>query len=158
MWWFRTLHLPGVLHFDAPVVFGTTASIAATAAFIGGVVLGLRYRKKATVNVAAEAHREKGGFVILVKPSISSVGPFRLHFANDDGAVVTVWEVFPESPDAIRNSDEDQKLDAFPGNEFVSQGETMSSGLIFRFPDKGAEVLCWGVALNVTAKGLWGGL
>ena len=121
-------------------------------------MLAVRYRKKATVNVTAEAHREPGGFVILVKTSISSVGPFRLTFADDGGAVVTAWEVFPDPPHGIRNSEEDQDLDAFPGNEFVSQGETMTSGLIFRFPDKKAEVLCWGIALNVTAKGLRGGL
>src|ERR1700677_1034524 len=112
--------MPIAIDFDAPLVFGTTASIAATAAFLGGLTLGWWYRKKATLSISAEAYRTNFGFVIAARPSISSVGPFRLKFADTDGDVVLVWGMLATAELGFDPAppDKDQSLEAFPGHEW----------------------------------------
>jgi hypothetical protein len=140
--------------------------LAGFAAVLGGVGLGFRYRKKATVNVEAKAHRVCDGVLVSTRHSVSSIGPFRLKFAKTNGATVTLIQVLATSDGTTRDGEPTDERAAFPQDvadrdQFVHQGETLSSGVVFRFVEPNElpqDLLGWTVVFDVSARGLRRGL
>jgi len=92
-------------------------------------VLAIRYRHKATVAISAEAYRTPHGIVVAARPSVSSVGPFRLTFSPTDGAVITVIETL--ATELGEKNGRTRVRAAFAGKRtFVGQGETLTSSAI----------------------------
>lgn len=134
---------------------GALAAAATFLTFLGGIVIGWRYRKKATLDITAEAHVTDQGIVLATRPSLSSVGPFRLTFASDGGDVVSVTPLTATGDGGYSVDETDIiTLEAFPDHEFVGQGETVTSTQVVRLPrDAAVGLIGWNVAVNVTSRG-----
>lgn len=147
----------------ATFIEALAATTTIAAFFIGGF-LAIRYRRKASVTISGEAHQIPGGYLVVARPSISSVGPFRLRLANERGAVVTVAPVLATANGGTTSGAEKDRP-AFPRqveddgrlvDQFVGQGETLHSSSIFRWdtPQAGGQpLLGWRININVRAGG-----
>jgi hypothetical protein len=113
-----------------------------------------RYRRKANVSVDALAYVTPYGTVLEVRPSIGAVGPFRLKIKEgEDGAQITVTSVVATANGGTVDVGTPETRRAFR-NQFVSQGETVSSSTLFR-PDTAIDALIgWFVTFDVTGRGL----
>jgi hypothetical protein len=134
-------------------------SIATAVGVIGGVVIAILYSRKATATVSAEAVVTNSGTLVSVRPSIYALGPFKLKFADSDGAVVRVTPVLATESDGTRSDEvSSKKREAFPADEtgrpqFVSPGETLTSSLLFRVGLDTPGLIGWSVSLNIASKG-----
>jgi hypothetical protein len=145
-----------VLSFDTTPLWVSVPDVAGSSAtavaFVGGVVLALRYRHKANVRISADATRTATGRVVIsARPIVDAIGPLRLHFASPDGATVSVTEVLETSSGTAEGAC--SKRSAFPGRQFVSQGEGLSSTRLFLVDTGKTDLVGWRVALSVTASG-----
>ena len=117
-------------------------SIATAVGVIGGVVIAILYSRKATATVSAEAVVTNSGTLVSVRPSIYALGPFKLKFADSDGAVVRVTPVLATESDGTRSDEvSSKKREAFPADE-TGRPQFVSPGL-----------LGWSVSLNIASKG-----
>lgn len=140
-------------------------SLAAALGLVGAAVLGVAFSRRATVAVAGEVHPAPAlhaAVLLVVTPSVTAVGPFRLKFEDEepagakvevqevlvteDGSKTTVGHVYPIRP-------------AFPldnqGNQqFVGQGETLANTLFFVVGTDVPRLSGWLVCLSVASKGI----
>jgi hypothetical protein len=142
-------------------------SLAAALGLSGGVVLGVAYSRRATVAVVGEVHPAPHDTVLLVVvPSVTAVGPFRLNFKDEDpaGAVVEVQEVL--ITDDGRKTTKGHVYpprQAFPRDEkgkqqFVGQGETLTNTLFFVVRTDAPNLSGWLICLSVSSKGIRRGM
>lgn len=135
------------------------AAIVAVLTFAGGLAAAILYRHKATLGIEAELSAANNGSILAVRPSVGSVGPFKLRFADMDGSVVEIIKVFPsETGTRTEIYDPPKRRNAFPAdekgnNQFVSPGETLASSLLFRVDPIPTDLFGWLVAFNVASKG-----
>lgn len=128
-------------------------AITPTVALIGGVLLAWRYRHKANVSVWAQVYRTPGGLVLEARPSVSAVGPFRLKFKEDDGALLTITPVIATAT-GTANADRLPKTRPAFDNQFVAQGETVTSSALFHMDDDIDNLIGWFVTFDVTGRGI----
>ena len=134
-------------------------AVAALLGLVGGVVVAILYSRKATATVSAQAITVDSGSVIAVRPSVNAIGPFKLTFADSDGAVVQVTPVFATEKGTSTDNDNAKIREAFPTDEtgkaqLVSPGETLTSTLLFRVDPSTPQLLGWLVSLNIASKGV----
>jgi hypothetical protein len=129
-------------------------AITPTVALGGAVVFGIRYRHKANVSVWADAYRTIHGVFLEARPSVGAVGPFRLNIKREnDGAQITVIPVVA-IPGGTADADcPPQTRRAFT-NQFVSQGETVSSSAVFSVPEDIENLIGWFVTFDLTGRGI----
>lgn len=160
-------HPPPWSHQVAPVGsdhlynFLTAAgAVVAILSFIVGVVVAVLYRHKANLGIKAEVAATDSGTVLAVRPSVSAVGPFKLKFADEHGAVVQVRRVFATDKGGTATEQSAWKRrNAFPADEtgqrqFVSPGESLSTTTLFRVDPQEPKLLGWLVSLNIASKGV----
>jgi hypothetical protein len=135
-------------------------AVAAVVALAGGVLVAIYYRHKATLSIAGEVVTTDSGTVLAVRPAVSAVGPFKLKFADPDGAVVRVTPVLATKDDGtFTDTANAKKRSAFPPDitgkpQFVSPGETLASSRLFRVEPSTPRLLGWFVSLTISSTGL----
>ncbi len=134
------------------------AAVCAILAFLGGLVVGFLYSRKAIATVSAEVHATDEGTVVAVRPSVKALGPFTFRFKDEDGAVAQVTPMLATEKGADPDDENAIKRNAFPYDEednpqSVAPGETLTSSLIFRVEPFTPRLLGWLVSLNVASKG-----
>jgi hypothetical protein len=129
---------------DASEVSG---AIAASLAFLGGIVISAFYGRKANVVVTGEAHLIGDDVFVSTRPSISAVGFYRLKFASDDGAYVRVTEVY--QIDGKLHNGRYWEAEAIFGASFVEGGETLTTTVIFPLGTLPPEVVGWRCSFGV---------
>jgi hypothetical protein len=133
-------------------------SIAAVVGVIGGGVIAILYSRRATATVSAKVVVTTSGSLVSVRPSIYALGPFKLTFADSDGAIVRLTPILATQSGTTSDEANSKSRDAFPADEmghrqFVSPGETLTSNLLFRVQPDTPGLLGWSITLNVASKG-----
>jgi hypothetical protein len=134
-------------------------AVAAVAALVGGVVVAIYYRHKATLGIEGKVVTTDSGSILVARPTVAAIGPFKLKFRDKEGAVVTLTEVVVEADGGVKTDDANARpKDAFPKDkkrkaQFVSPGESLSSGCLFRVDPSTPRLLGWWVSLNIASKG-----
>jgi hypothetical protein len=129
------------------------AACAAILAFAGAAFAAFRYSQKATITIEASAHRTPQGMVVAARPSVTPLGPFRFRFAPEDGALVDFSEVLSVDGAGTEDGEVRPSRKAFPGNQWISPGETLTSSLIFKVDPETPRLLGWLVCLSIHSRG-----
>jgi hypothetical protein len=128
-------------------------SITPTVALAGGIALAFGYRHKANASVSAYVYWTASGLILEVRPSLGAVGPFRLKIKDsDDGAEITVTSQVVVDGTPADAASEPMKCRAFR-EDFVSQGETVSTSSIFAMREDAENLVGWFVTFDVTGRG-----
>ena len=125
-------------------------SYAAVLGLGGGIVLALRYSRRASVTVTAELHEVSGGAVIAVRPTVRDDGVFPLTFLKKDGATVTVTEMILGEDGKISDGE------PWPGpifdRQFVEGGETLTTSVLFPLRTIPPNVIGWRVSVEINVR------
>jgi hypothetical protein len=137
----------------------SAGAVAAVLGLAGGVLVAILYSRRATAIVSAELVITEHGSIIAVRPSVNAIGPFKLKFADSDGAVVHVTSVQATDSGTYSDDENAKNRDAFPTDEkgkaqFVSPGEILTTSLLFRVDPSSPRLLGWLVSFHVASKGI----
>ena len=124
---------------------------AASLAFIGGALVALRYGRRASVILTADAHVRDGRVVVSTRPVVKAVGIFKVSFHKNRGAVVRVTELYLDAAGELQDARFWEKSDIF-GQEFVDPGEELPTTTVFPLPSPiPASVVGWRVSVKIKA-------
>jgi hypothetical protein len=135
---------------------------AAVLGLVGGVGITALYSRKANASVTADSYSMDGLTFLAIRPSVTASGPFRLKFADVEGATV---EVIPSLRTVNGEGTEEgtpvtsPPRTAFPNDverrpQFVNPGETLTSSLLVVVDPKAPRLIGWYVCFNVASKGV----
>ena len=110
------------------------------------------YSRRANASITAEAHATPEGLYLAARPAATAMGPFRLRFA-DGGAMVEVVPVRREEDHTDTVDTLKKERTAFPGEQFVNPGETLTSTVLFSLDRSVPNLIGWVVSFNVEAAG-----
>lgn len=123
--------------------------IATSLAFVGGVWIAARYGSRANASVSAVSYEVDGGAIVVVRPSVSAVGAFRLNFADDRGAFVLVTEVWRVAQGITDGRFWQQE--AIFESQFVEPGETLMTSIAFPVESPLPSLVGWRVSFGLQA-------
>ena len=126
---------------------------AAVAGVLGGAYLAGRYGRRASVSVQAEAHENPGGVLIVARPSVKSVGIFRVRFQKERGAVVTATEMWVDGDGEVRADGRARcQPDVFRKGSLVEGAEELMTTVTIQMPKPTDPVIGWAVELEIRAR------
>ncbi len=128
-------------------------ALAAVAGLIGGAYLAGRYGRRASVSIKAEAHENPTGVLIVARPSVKSVGIFRIKFHKERGAVVKATEVYIDGAGVVKVDGRSRpNLDVFGNDSLVEGAEQLLTTVLILMPKPTQSVIGWLVDLDVRAR------
>ena len=126
-------------------------AISATLAFLGGAAVTTRYGRRANASVSAHAFDLGNEALIVIRPSISAIGVFRLRFSGaEGGAQIRVTEVCRS--DRGLSDGRFWDLGAIFETEFVEAGETLTTSVVLTVDTPAGIVLGWRVSFGVQVE------
>jgi hypothetical protein len=127
--------------------FSAAGALAAVAAAVGGAIVAIRYGRKATVEVTAEAVARGATVLLAVRPSVQASGVFRLRFPDGDGSRVRVTEVW--TTEAGLADGRYWETSAVFGSSHVEAGEKIWTTVLFQVDPLDGRLMGWRVMLDV---------
>jgi hypothetical protein len=131
-------------------IIEAAGALAATIGVVGGAAVAVMYGRKASVSIAADAHTADAHVIIAARPSISSVGFFRMKFDRGGAVAVRVTESYFAGTRMTDGRHWDQE-DIF-GASFVEGGETLATTVLFDLGELPSDVFGWRVSFGVTTS------
>lgn len=129
-------------------IFTAAGSTAAVVVAVGGAYASIRYGRRATVQVAAEAARRDGLTAVVVRVSVRAAGVFRLRFHKDRPCTVRVTEIWGLL-DGLADGRYWETGGLFE-QRFVEPGETLWTTELMPVAEPEDGLLGWRVAVYVT--------
>jgi hypothetical protein len=132
------------------IVLGVAALLT-----IAGVLIGafftVRYGRRASVSLSAEALRTEVGFVIVARPSVKAVGVYRVKFVEGPaGSTAGVTEMYPDASGRLHEGMTYPVHDLF-GDSFVDGGEELVTTTLVSVPSPAGSVIGWTVWVRFRA-------
>jgi len=114
---------------------------------------GLRYGRRLSLSLTADAHvLEDGSVIISCRPSVRAVGIRRVRFREGDGAVAKVVELKrDEASGGVADVPGHWEQPAIFGAAFVEPGEELPTTVVFPVGVPEADVIGWRVSVNIRA-------
>jgi hypothetical protein len=125
--------------------------IATVAGLLGGVVLALRYGRKASVSISGEAHIFDGLVIVATRPSVRAVGVLRLSLLRAGGGTDVIVAEMIKDGESVRKGREWTQTNVFD-QQFVEAGETLATTVIFPVGPVDPEVVGWRASFDVHVK------
>ncbi len=126
---------------------------AAFLAFAGATYAAARYGRRASVSIQADAHENPTGVLITARPSVRSVGIFRIRFDKDRGVVVKATEVYIDGAGDVQvNGRSRPNSDVFGNDSLVEGAEELLTTVLILMPKPTQSVIGWLVDLDVRAR------
>lgn len=131
---------------DGFLIAGSTAAAAGVTA--GGYAV-LRYGRRASVSITAEAHVVSSGFIVSTRPTVRAVGVFPVKFRATDGVVVRLTEVYVADGELVES--EIASDSGHFGEGYADPGEELTTTVTFGPIHPPDSVIGWQAFLRVAA-------
>lgn len=127
-------------------------AVAAVLGLMGAVYVAGRYGRRASVSLAeAKAYEVPAGTLVVARPSIRSVGVFRIRFLKQLGSVVTAYETGVNEDGSLPRGHQRSQTDLF-GDSFVEGSEELVTTATLLLPEPSPSVVGWTVYLEIRAR------
>ena len=127
------------------------AAIVTILGFAGGLYLAVRYGRRLSVSVTAEAYSTPSGVVLAVRPSVRAVGLFRVKLAKGTGATLKVTEMYIDNAPSLQGARHWIEADVY-GDSYVEGGEDLRTTTNFLVPNPVDRVVGWRVSVEINIK------
>jgi hypothetical protein len=134
------------------ILLGAAAAFTVLGLLAAGYA-GLRYGRRASLSLTADAHvLDDGSVIISCRPAVRAVGIRRVRFREGDGSVAKVVELKRnEASGGIADVLAHWEQPAIFGASFVEPGEEVPTTVVFPVGVPEDGVIGWRVSVNVRA-------
>lgn len=133
---------------DASTSAGAYAAVLGLA---GGVVVALRYGRKASVTVSADVHAIDGHVIIAARPTVHAVGVLRLSLLRSGGGADVIVAEMVKDGETVRQRRAWTEINVFD-RQVIEAGETLATTVIFPIGALDPEVVGWRASFDVHVK------